>query len=71
MWWRTGKVGVVVARRDERLLGVFGPDPRRPVTDGQEVLGREGVPLEAVHRAVVSVERARDAVSGVLCLAVA
>ena len=43
---------MVLGGHDGRLQ-IFIPDARRPVTDGQEVLGVEGIPYQAVHWTVV------------------
>lgn len=64
--------GVVLGGEDGRLdRRVVRPHARRPVADGQEELGVEGVAAQPVDGPVVAVEHVLDAVSRVLGLAVA
>jgi len=62
---------LVVARRHDGRLEILHPHARGPVADRHEVLGKERVALEGVHRTVVAVVRSADAVRRVLRLAVA
>ena len=56
---------------DRRLLDVFRPDPRAPVSDGQKVFRKTRVPLEGVDGSEVSVVDGRDALVGGLGFLVA
>ena len=63
---------MILGGEDGRLdRRVISPHARGPVSDGQEVLGVEGVAAQAVHWPVVPVEHVLDTVYGVLGLAVA
>lgn len=48
------QVAVVVLGGHDGRLQVLVPDARRPVTNGQEVLGVEGVPHQAIHRPMMT-----------------
>ncbi len=47
------QVAAVVLGGHDRRLQILIPDARRPVTDGQEILGVEGIPYQAVHWTMV------------------
>ena len=53
------------------LADVLAPDPGRPVTDGEEVLGVERIALERIHRAVMGVVCEADLLGHRLAFAVA
>jgi hypothetical protein len=65
------EVRPVVLCRHDRGTQVIVPDPRRPVTHSQEVLGKEGVPLQGVNRPVVPGVHRTDPVRRALTLALA
>ena len=56
--WRplsVGQVGhVVLGPHDRVVLDLLGPDARRPVAHREEVLGKEGIALQAVDGSVVA-----------------
>ena len=50
----------MVLRGHDGCLQILIPDARRPVPNGQEVLGVEGIPYQAVHRTMVTCHRNTD-----------
>lgn len=54
------QVAAVVLGAHDGRLQILIPDARRPVPNGQEVLGVEGIPYQAVHWTMVACHRNTD-----------
>ena len=54
------QVAAVVLGGHDGRLQILIPDARRPVPDGQEVLGVERIPYQAVHGTMVPCRRNND-----------